>query len=1221
MRHFLVRERLAISARVASAVAVAGALLAGGFSVAGNTALAAAAASAAVAVSPPDPGSQPPLQPSAGEFASVPLFRVLDTRNGTGEPGGVAAQLAAGSPIAVPVTGVDGVPSDATSVVVNIVALNATASGYLTSYNTDTAGPNVASVGVKAGINTNQTDTIGVSAVGTVSVADHSTAPLDVVVTLMGYYTGASDAAAGDTYGDAPWVKIVDTSAGLGAPDAPIAAGGSVTVQVSGEGGIPVGADTAVLQFSANNATTNGYLTAYPAGSSDPGVSLLLYDSSMTYRDLDYVPLSSSGQITVTNHGTAPVNLVLYTRGYFMPPSATPVGAEYIPVGPDGPVTVYGGGGAVVAANSSVTFQVAGAAGLPQNGVVEVAEHVIVTDPAQAGFLDVYRGGGTDPDHATMNFLAGDGTDVGYQDSILSQVSPTGQETISNHSSGTVDVQVAVVGMFFTPQVPPVPSYLQTAAAGTAAPVLSGVVQDATGDDPTGEIFLFDSSGNPIGGSPTATGQVSSGERVSWPVTAGTLTAGATYQWYMETCDQGVCSGPSSTQVFTASAGGGPLPSATATATITGAQITGTDAVADPGACGGSDCPLTSTTTLNAGYDGTSNWVSGLKIDVSSIPAGSTIVSATLTLTRSGCLTGSSCASSPIDLYQPGSDVATDGTGPALAGDAMPNPLTAASPATQGTWDITAAVQGWVAGEPDDGLIMQAPAAGTAGISYYSPTASVGPASLPSVSVGYIPPSVPAAPAALVVTPGDQGALVTWADSPDWGYDDLTGTATASYTVQAISGGAVAASSTVSADDAVITGLANGTSYTFQVTATNPVGTGPPATSSAVTPVVVPGGAAQYISAASQFLNAQDALISGQMTTAASALSGDSMASADITQLSNENLDDSPVAVTMAAHGEQESSDTTSVSNALAMVTGSGTVTVYATADETYTTIDSSTGTTVSVPGENLDDYLLTYASSGRTPQLTGYVDADAALTQIGPGETPTASSPALDAPPPADGPAPLATDSSGNFADGPDTASYPCKKKPGGGKDGGYLCPDRSKEIDWAFNHWNKGNNTFGDDCTDFSSRALHLGGGLKEDIAPFPQVEQRDDSYWWRQQVFDGSTWRWFNSFSWSVAQHLLYFFSGQGSYFRSYVKFSQPGDLIFVNWRNKGDSNPAPGSNSINHVGVITAVNGANIYITQHTNDRKNESLYRQAGQISWFAYAPHLQVWVVVPSRKA
>jgi len=78
-------------------------------------------------------------------------------------------------------------------------------------------------------------------------------------------------------------------------------------------------------------------------------------------------------------------------------------------------------------------------------------------------------------------------------------------------------------------------------------------------------------AGNPIGGAPTATGQVNTGERVSWPVTAGTLTNGTTYQWYMETCDQGVCSAP---QVFTVNtAGAPPPPVATATATITGKPI------------------------------------------------------------------------------------------------------------------------------------------------------------------------------------------------------------------------------------------------------------------------------------------------------------------------------------------------------------------------------------------------------------------------------------------------------------------------------------------------------------------------------------------------------------------------------------------------------------------------------------------------------------------------
>lgn len=39
---------------------------------------------AAPAVSPPAPGPQPVLQAAQGEFFSVPLFRVLDTRSGTG---------------------------------------------------------------------------------------------------------------------------------------------------------------------------------------------------------------------------------------------------------------------------------------------------------------------------------------------------------------------------------------------------------------------------------------------------------------------------------------------------------------------------------------------------------------------------------------------------------------------------------------------------------------------------------------------------------------------------------------------------------------------------------------------------------------------------------------------------------------------------------------------------------------------------------------------------------------------------------------------------------------------------------------------------------------------------------------------------------------------------------------------------------------------------------
>ena len=113
------------------------------------------------------------------------------------------------------------------------------------------------------------------------------------------------------------------------------------------------GGGTAFVQVNAYNATANGSLDVYPAGTADPGVAALRYASDDTYRNLVYAPLSSSGRLTITNTGGAPVNLAVYTRGYFMPPAASPVGAEYAPISN---VMVYGtaSAGQSVAANASV---------------------------------------------------------------------------------------------------------------------------------------------------------------------------------------------------------------------------------------------------------------------------------------------------------------------------------------------------------------------------------------------------------------------------------------------------------------------------------------------------------------------------------------------------------------------------------------------------------------------------------------------------------------------------------------------------------------------------------------------------------------------------------------------------------------------------------------------------------------------------------------------------
>ena len=97
------------------------------------------------------------------------------------------------------------------------------------------------------------------------------------------------------------------------------------------------------------------------------------------------------------------------------------------------------------------------------------------------------------------------------------------------------------------------------------------------------------------------------------------------------------------------------------------------------------------------------------------------------------------------------------------------------------------------------------------------------------------PPTAPAAPTGVTATAGDKSAMVTWS-APANGGSPIT-----SYTVTPYIGATAQTPTVITgsppATSAAITGLTDGTAYTFTVTATNGVGTGPSsAPSSPVTP-------------------------------------------------------------------------------------------------------------------------------------------------------------------------------------------------------------------------------------------------------------------------------------------------------------------------------------------------------------------------------------------------
>jgi hypothetical protein len=151
------------------------------------------------------------------------------------------------------------------------------------------------------------------------------------------------------------------------------------------------------------------------------------------------------------------------------------------------------------------------------------------------------------------------------------------------------------------------------------------------------------------------------------------------------------------------------------------------------------------------------------------------------------------------------------------------------------TLSVSGALPGGVTFTPATGALAGTPAAGTGGTWPLTFTASNGVA--PNATQNFtltvnVPATVPGQPAAPTAVAGNASATVNFV-APTNGGSPITG-----YTVVSIPAGGVDTNAGTTLIPHVVTGLTNGTSYTFTVFATNAVGPGPASLpSNSVTPV------------------------------------------------------------------------------------------------------------------------------------------------------------------------------------------------------------------------------------------------------------------------------------------------------------------------------------------------------------------------------------------------
>lgn len=247
--------------------------------------------------------------PAGSPLHELTPTRVLDTRSVPRTPGLAPGRPADGTTIRIPLAP-QPLPAEARAVAAVVTLTNATQSTYATAAPCGSL-PGTSTVNTLPGVDRGAPAMVGLDAGGDLCVFVERSA--DVIVDITGWFgddspsTGLPLVVPGSPLRELAPRRLADSRNGAGGWSTRFGSGEVRSLRMLDS--VAVGATAVELEVIAVGATTSGYLTAYPCGTTPPNTSVVNFRAGSTSAEssLVTVGLGEAGQVCLSAFGSTHV--------------------------------------------------------------------------------------------------------------------------------------------------------------------------------------------------------------------------------------------------------------------------------------------------------------------------------------------------------------------------------------------------------------------------------------------------------------------------------------------------------------------------------------------------------------------------------------------------------------------------------------------------------------------------------------------------------------------------------------------------------------------------------------------------------------------------------------------------------------------------------------------------------------------------------------------------